>query len=168
MFYLRFAKNQIGQVAERYAIPIEEGELLELKPVVQRRGFLTREELKQVSEWKAARVSGMINNNQEDYVIEVTKFALATPCERARIEALNILDGVYWPTASVILHFFHEDPYPIIDYRALWSLSVEGSPTYTFDYWWNYVKYCREMAVATGVDMRTLDRALWQFSKEKQ
>ncbi len=35
---------------------------------------------------------------------------------------LRFLDGVEWPTASTILHFCGARPYPILDYRALWSL----------------------------------------------
>jgi len=34
--------------------------------------------------------------------------------------------------------------------------------------WWNYTVYCRALASKAGVDMRTLDQALWQYSKEKQ
>ena len=29
--------------------------------------------------------------------------------ERLRIEILTLLDGVGWPTASVILHFYHKE-----------------------------------------------------------
>ncbi len=36
-----------------------------------------------------------------------------------------MLDGVSWLIASVILHFCHSDPYPIIDFRSLWSVSLE-------------------------------------------
>lgn len=71
--------------------------------------------------------------------------------------------------ASVLLHFFHTDPYPIIDYRALWSLSLEQTYSYyTFGAWWRYVEACRRFSREAGVDMRTLDRALWQFSNENQ
>ena len=86
---------------------------------------------------------------------------------QARIESLTILDGVGWPTASCIFHFFHRDDYPILDVRALESLSVEMAKPITFEFWWRYVEYCRKLAQKAGTDMRTLDRALWQWSKEK-
>ena len=71
--------------------------------------------------------------------------------------------------ASVILHWCHTDRYPIIDYRALWSLGVkEVLATYSFDFWLTYVAFCRQLADEARVDMRTLDKALWQYSKEKQ
>jgi hypothetical protein len=68
----------------------------------------------------------------------------------------------------VILHFFHRDPYPIIDFRALWSVSLPVPVQYGFDFWWPYVQFCRDLSDRTGLDMRTLDRALWQYSKENQ
>jgi len=96
-----------------------------LKPAVNKRGHLTKNELAAVAYWKAPRSSGHAQKNSEDYVSEITGFALRTNSERARFESLTILDGVSWPTASVILHLFHRDPYPILDYRALWSVSLK-------------------------------------------
>ena len=109
-----------------------------------------------------------MKKNTEEYVREITSFALRAETERARIEVLTKLDGVSWPTASVILDFFHDEPYPILDYRALWSVTLERPTQYTFDFWWPYVQYCRMLAEKNKVDMRTLDRALWQYSKEDQ
>ena len=93
---------------------------------------------------------------------------MATEDERARIQSLTLLDGVSWPTASVILYLFHRDPYPILDFRALWSLSLDVPVQYRFDFWLPYVRCCRDLAQRANVDMRTLDRALWQYSKENQ
>lgn len=79
------------------------------------------------------------------------------------------LHGVSWPTASVVLHFWHNDPYPILDFRALWSLGFDKQPTYyTFDIWSKYTDFCRRLAKESEVSMRTADRALWQFSSENQ
>jgi hypothetical protein len=75
---------------------------------------------------------------------------------------------VQWPTASVILHFFHRDPYPIIDFRALWTVSMEVPGQYNFEFWWQYVVFCRDLATKSSLNMRMLDLALWQYSKENQ
>ena len=130
--------------------------------------LLTRDELAKLAYWKAPRSAGHIQRNTEDYVREITGFALSARSERARIEVLTNLDGVGWPTASVVLHFFHQDPYPIMDFRALWSVSLEVPTQYDFDFWWEYVRFCRDIAQSSALDMRTLDRALWQYSKENQ
>jgi len=81
---------------------------------------------------------------------------------------MNFLDGVRWPTASVILHYFHREPYPIVDFRTLWSLSIDVPCDYSFVFWWDYVTYCRSLAQRLGLDVRQLDQALWQYSKENQ
>lgn len=85
-----------------------------------------------------------------------------------RIEVLTLLCGVGWPMASVILHFGYENQYPILDFRALWSLGVDAPNSYTFQIWEPYTHFTRELADKAGVSMRELDRALSQYSKEKQ
>ena len=165
---LRFEKHEIIQIARRYQYQINETDIMALKTAVNQRGYLTKDDLEAVAYWKAPRSSGHAQKNSQDYVSEITGFALRTNSERARIESLTILDGVSWPTASVILHLFHRDPYPILDFRALWSVSLEVPGQYTFGFWWPYVEFCRALATTAGVNMRTLDRALWQYSKENQ
>jgi len=77
------------------------------------------------------------------------------------------MNGVSWPTASVLLHFGYFDLYPVLDFRALWSLGIDSERTeYDFEFWWQYTQFCRELAKDVGVTMRTLDRALWQYSKD--
>jgi hypothetical protein len=165
---LRFNKSKITYFASRYEYANGENELIELGPKIKDMGYLTKEELYKVAYWKSPRSSVHIASNADDYVREITGFALGAKNERARIEVLTLLTGVSIPTASVILHFFHQDPYPIIDYRALWSLSIDEKPPYKFDIWWAYVLVCRKIAKINHLDMRTLDRALWQYSKENQ
>lgn len=163
---LRFRGNKIQKIASRYEYSISEVELLELRPKIQGRGYISKEELQEIAYWKAPRSSGHVRTNSEDYVQEITALALKARNERSRIEILTLLDGVSWPTASVILHFCHSDPYPIIDFRSLWSVSLEVPSQYGFEIWWSYADFCRKIAQNNHVDMRTLDRALWQYSKE--
>jgi len=157
---LRFPLNDIEKIADRNEYSISDTDLMQLASEILRRGYLTKNELQKVAFWKAPRSAGHAENNDDVYVTEVTRFAFAAECERARIQSLTLLDGVSWPTASVILHLFHRDPYPILDFRALWSVSLEVPAQYAFSFWWTYVEFCRELATTAGVDMRTLDRAL--------
>ena len=165
---LRFPLNDIVMIADRYEYSVSETDLMHLIPEVLKRRYLTKDELQRVAYWKSPRSAGHAGKNDEVYVTEVTRFALSTKSERARIQSLTLLDGVSWPTASVLLHLFHGDPYPILDFRALWSLHLEVPAHYGFGFWWPYVEFCREVATTAGVNMRTLDRALWQYSKENQ
>lgn len=164
----RFPLSQIPVLAARYQYPRLETALMSLRPLVLQACRLTKPQLRRVARWKSPRSAGHVEENSPDFVREITGFALSTSNERARIEALTLLDGVLWPSASVILHLYHREPYPIIDFRALWSLSAEVPPQYSFAFWSEYVRVCRSLAQRAGVPMRTLDRALWQFSKENQ
>lgn len=161
---LQFPRAQIQKWAAEYTESALEADLLRLVPDVRRAGFLTRPQLHFVARWKSARSAPRILENAESYVREVTRFALSTPDERARIESLTILNGVSWPMASVVLHFFHSNDYPILDIHALRSVGVKAPAQYTFDLWFEYVQYCRKLSAAQSISMRDLDRALWQHS----
>lgn len=172
---LRFELDEIQSLADAYCkdSPEEahrERRFLERADSIaqQRVPALDLTLLKEVARWKSPRSARHVDGNSEEYVREVTAIALSTSCERLRIESLALLDGVSWPTASVILHFFHRNPYPILDFRALWSVQAPEPNEYTFASWWEYVLFCRGLAAQAQVDMRTLDRALWQFSKINQ
>lgn len=166
-FQLRFAREQIGSWAERYSYPGEKA-INELAADAKKYGHLTKQSFVQIGHWKSPRIVPRCNRNDDDFVRAVTTTSLSTPNERLKIEILTLLCGVEWPTASVILHFCASDRYPILDFRALWSLCVDVPKAYDFEFWWQYVQACRLLADQTGVTMRTLDRALWQFSKENQ
>jgi len=165
---LRLKAKQIEETAARYADGMKDQELFDLKLAIAQRGFIEKDELRKIIRWKSHRIVRHVAKNSEEYVREITGFSLRAETERARIQALTNLDGVSWPAASVIVHFFHRDPYPIIDFRALWSVGLEVPTQYTFDFWWPYVEFCRDVAKQSEVSMQTLDRALWQYSKENQ
>jgi hypothetical protein len=139
-----------------------------LAPAARARGYLTHAELLQLGRWKSPRSGPRLAANEPEFVQAVTAAALGATHERLRVETLTQLAGVAWPMASVILHWCHREPYPILDYRALWSLGVDPPPRYDFPLWWAYTTHCRALAGGAGVSMRALDRALWQYSKEKQ
>jgi hypothetical protein len=80
----------------------------------------------------------------------------------------DLLTGVKWPTASVFLHFALPDCYPILDFRALWSLKTEVPAQYSFRFWSSYADFCRKLLAQAGVSMRVLDQALWKYSEIHQ
>lgn len=165
---LRCKTAALKTLARRYEYQASKINLFDLKAGIDARGFLTKADLRAVARWKATRSAGRMEKNSEAYVQEISGFALTTADERARIEALTLLDGVRWPTASVVLHFFHRNRYPIVDFRALWTVSMDVPSQYSFDFWSRYVEYCRTLATRARINMRVLDQALWQYSKEKQ
>jgi uracil-DNA glycosylase family 4 len=167
-FRLRFKLSEVMYWTARYAYA-DDAEVEAIGSRARERGWYTRDEFLTVARWKSPRSRRRCEENDESHVKAATLLALSTPDERQRIEALTQLHGIDYPTASVLLHLAHQDPYPIIDFRALWSLGVETPPSaYSFTYWWAYTQACRSLATDAGVRMRTLDRALWQFSKERR
>ena len=105
--------------------------------------------------------------NKPRMVVEMTGRAFATSDETQRMEALLELQGVGVPTASTLLFFAFPDDYPILDVRALESLGVKPRSQYPVSFWLDYLATCRDLAARHDVNIRTLDKALWQHSKER-
>ena len=167
-FKLKFHKSKIEHWASRYDYKNEDVICNSLAPTLQRKKYLTKDDFMFLCRWKSPRPTKQAAKNDEAFIIEATKIALTTPNPRLSIEVLTLLRGVSWPVASVILHFGKDNEYPILDYRALWSLSVDQPRAYDFELWSSYSNFCNILANESGVSMRVLDRALWQYSKEKQ
>jgi len=165
---LRFPESDIVVWAAKYQFPQTETELIDLRASIQNAGYLSKEQLRLVARWKSPRSAGHIERNSESYIREITEWSFHSTEERSRVEVLTLLDGVGWPSATVILHLFNKEPYPILDFRALWSVGEDVPNQYSFVFWWEYTEFCRDLASRNGLDMRTVDRALWQYSKENQ
>ena len=165
---LLFPKSEIATYASRYAPARNEEELIDLRNTVQIAGHVTKSQFTALAKWKSPRSAPRVDRNNDEFIKEITGISLQSNSERTRIEVLTILDGVHWPTASVVLHLFHKEPYPILDFRALWSVSTKVPKQYTFAFWLDYVEFCRDLSNANNIPMRTLDQALWQYSYENQ
>ena len=166
-FESKLKLDEIQAYSQRYTYDLEVKVEL-LVPTVQERGFLTKEDLMKVCRWKTPRSQKQVRENDEDLVRRATALALSDRDDRLKIHILLALNGVSMPTASVLLHWFDKLRYPIIDFRALWTLGVPDSQAYSLPFWVEYVAFTRMLADQAGVTMRTLDKALWQYSKENQ
>ena len=168
---LRFAPDQIDHWESRYILT--QGDDGQIRDAVRRSlsaGYFNKPDFVEVCRWKSHRIVSHCEKNPEDFIRAVTESALGSTCERFRIYAPTLLQGVGWRVSSVLLHFASQEPYPIIDFRALWSLGydIKEDDDYNFDFWWNYTEFCRKAATEHSVSMRKLDRALWQYSNENQ
>jgi hypothetical protein len=119
-----------------------------------------------VCAWKTVRSRPKVAANSEAAVVDATGRALAATDEAIRITSLLELEGVGVPTASTLLYFAFPDDYPILDVRALESLGVKARSQYPVSFWLGYLAACRQIARDAGASVRTLDKALWQYSKE--
>jgi len=166
LFELQFSAEEITALADRFPDTDDRRTLL-VGAAVRARGHYTRDEFIEVCAWKTPRSRPRVASNSEAAVIEATGRALASTDESTRFAAMLELHGVGAPTASTLLYVAFPDDYPILDIRALDSLGVKARSTYPISFWLEYLEACRALARRSGVSIRTLDKALWQFSKER-
>jgi hypothetical protein len=166
-FELQFPLEEIESLAARFPGPDGDSRLLALGAAVRARGHYTREEFIEVCAWKTPRSRPRVAANGESAIIDATGRALAATDEATRFAALLELGGVGPPTASTLLYCAFPDDYPILDVRALESLGISPRSSYTIGFWLGYLDACRTLARRSGVSIRTLDKALWQHSKER-
>jgi hypothetical protein len=164
-FELQFPSDEIEPLAARFP-SLDDSRLDVVGAAVRARGHYTRAEFIEVSAWKTPRSRPKIAANPARLVTSTTRRALGASDEAERMAALLELGGVGIPTASTLLYVAFPQEYPILDVRALESLGVKGRSTYPLSFWLAYLEACRTIARQAGVSLRTLDKALWQRSKE--
>lgn len=164
---LRIPAKQLRKYQDRYSA-YSDSKLEHLRDLAREPGHLNPDQLYEICRWKSKRRPHLARHNSKELVKEITSFSFHAECEESKIGALTLLEGVSFPTASVILHFCVNRAYPILDFRALWSLGVDKPAAYTANFWIEYTECCRSMAKKHGMSVRELDKALWQYSREHQ
>ncbi|MCJ7777147.1 MAG: hypothetical protein MUP16_02385 [Sedimentisphaerales bacterium] len=134
--------------------------------------YITQKNLWDIMNWKAARIRNYANENAPSMIRRITRFSFETEDERRRIESLlgqkGGLRGVGYPVASTILHFAFPDKYPIMDFRVIRSLlGIEPPLAYKFELWESYCERIRHITKKLGISIRTVEKALWKFDKER-
>jgi hypothetical protein len=166
-FTLQFAIERVPEYAARYPAAADDDALV-IGRAARDRGYYKLDEFSKVCRWKTPRSTPLVAQNGAEFVESQTRVALSpASSERERVEALRSLRGVEWATASVLLHLAYPERYPILDKRALHALGVRAPSAYSFRFWEAYVAGCLRLAEEAGVDGRTFDQALWQWSKEQ-
>jgi hypothetical protein len=166
---LRFPIRDVPEWAARYAYRAADEHVIDaIAPAVRERGHFLRDEFLETYRWKTERTAAKAARYSEAEIADVTGVAFRQRDEKLRVCLLRALDGVDWPVASVLLHVGLSPEYPILDYRALWSLGSGQPSYYSFEFWWAYVECCRQLATAAGVSVRELDKALWAYSEANQ
>jgi hypothetical protein len=161
---LAFPVGELARHAARYSYD-DDGPVLAIGRAARERGWYTEREFVDTCRWKTARSQPLIVQNTAAEVATATRTALADDAEeRERIEALRSLSGVDWATASVLLHLALPDTYPIWDVRALQAFGIRGRFAPSFKRWELYVGCYRQLVAKSGLDGRTVDKGLWQWS----
>jgi Arc/MetJ-type ribon-helix-helix transcriptional regulator len=165
-------KNNIvkysGRYDERHKSTYDERIEKRIKQLLKKQRYLNKSDFVKFGLWKSKRQKRNYQLNDNLTVREVTRFSFSTKSDEARIKSLMILKGVSWPVASAILHFAFPDRYPILDFRVLWSLGWAVPNSYSFIFWRKYCNKIRAVSKRFGLSIRTVDKALWEYSKENQ
>lgn len=130
----KFTERDIATWASRYDYPPDPTIEKEIVPRVKEARYLTKPDFLTLCRWKTPRSQPRCASNSEEFIEAVSRVALSTPNERLRIEIWTLLNGVNWPTASTLLFWLHTEEYPILDFRALWSLGYAKPPKYDFSF----------------------------------
>ncbi len=135
--------------------------------------YITKDIFYDIVAWKAPRVKNKVKKNREQFVKEATRQSFSSFDEQFKIEGLTVLKGVGYRVATAILYFCLPE-YTVMDYRAWWTLQ-QKEPSFKdykikddFEHWQKYLGICKEISKKYGCNLRTLDKALWQYSKENQ
>jgi hypothetical protein len=163
---LQFPPERIDELAGRFSYE-DDTACLAAGAAAQDRGYYQRGEFLTICAWKTKRSVPRVEANSAGHVTGATCRSFGATDESERMEALLELDGVGVPTGSALLFFAFPGDYPILDVRALESLGVKARPQYSVGFWLDYLAACRALAHMHGVTIRTLDKALWQHSKER-
>jgi len=142
-----------------------------MKCLLKRQRYLRGEDLVRIGRWKSPRPLRYYMENSDSSTRRVTQLSFSSKDERRRIESLlssrGGLRGVGYPVASTILHFAFSSMYPIMDFRVIESLGWDVPSSYTFDFWQKYCTEVRKVAGEHNLPIRTVEKALWMYSKEK-
>ena len=137
-----------------------------IKRFVADHGYLRVTDVSKIATWKSPRRAAYVTENSETLVREVTRLALALNRPEAAA-VLCSLQGVQFPVASAILQLTHRHAFPILDVRVLQALGSNRKSPYSYQDWlWFYYRM-RDRRSRLGCKMRTLDKAYWEWSKQR-
>lgn len=165
-FQLQYDPADIPKLAMSYmAVSAAEDREMEDAGVRILNGDFRRSNLETICAWKSKRRFRLLESNTDADIERSLRSAIDAVNVRDAVNALTPLKGVGVKMASAILTAIKPTHYTVLDFRALEALGVEDSNE--LELYALYVEACRDMSVKYGVDMRTFDRANWQWSKCK-
>ena len=161
---LRFDPAEIPRLARKYG-PQQDKTALAAGTRI-RQGERNRGAMAEIFEWKTkGRGRSRLHSNTDDEIADALTLACKARTERAAIAVLCGLHGVDVPVASAILTAIYPDRYTVLDFRALEALGNKNRHK-SVNFYLEYLNACRRLATVHSIQLRDLDRALWQWSKD--
>ncbi len=139
-----------------------------------RNGDYTLANLEAIVRWKSERaVQYLIGNSNEKIRMALAAAASQESSTDTAVKALLELHGVDISVASAILAAIFPERYTVLDFRALEALGYARQDVRFYE---EYVAFCKRLAESNVVrpqselpaptPLRTLDRALWEWSRK--
>jgi len=164
-FTLQFDPADIPALARRYNSKEDEAALAAGARIAA--GRYAAEELGIIFKWKTRnRGVSRLQMNDAGEITDALRLAVLAGSERSAIAVLRGLSGVDTPVASAVMTAINPERYTVIDFRALEALGTD-TPDRSLPFYLCYLQYCRGIAAQHDTSLRSLDRALWQWSFER-
>jgi hypothetical protein len=157
---MTITRGFVDKYAGEYPTSQDAKVLLEVSPRVSERGYYDKADLLAVGGWKAVRATGYLGRNDEADIEYVTQAAFAAP-DHLKHRFLSLLSGVQQAMASALLTVWDPEKFTVYDIRAMATLRAHGEAGPGFLAYPIYLDRCSKLAENLGVDLRTLDRALY-------
>lgn len=161
--FQKLAEKYMSELDEESRI--EEEKIIGLKTGIQKRGYLTKKELHGVARWKSKRTSYLTLENTASSIKSCTEKAFKFTNDWEKLKTLTQLRGIGYLTASVILHLYDKQEYPILDKHTIWASGWDYKLRISSGFWNAYIYFSRTPTQYRNISIRTLDRALCYYSK---
>ena len=135
-----------------------------------REGDRSKLTLKEIVGWKNSesrfwgKIEEQFERNDAQSIAAALDAVVTAATGAEALAPLTNLAGIGVPTASAILAAIFPKKYTVIDQRALRALDVTDQEV---AFYLLYNDYCRSVATENKIELRTLDRALWEWGKKK-
>lgn len=174
-------RNNKGEITKEYSPCFEL-----ISQVLQRRGFLLKEEFISICEWKTPRQRNRYKTNSDEDIQNITSNVISEHLNiEKQIPTLTQLDGVGVPVASAVLTVIFPEDYCVLDYRAWRALLWEISEPFSFrdysefsgimdnfrsyaslDSYKQYLEKIRTLSRQNQMTPRKIEMALWMYDKK--
>ena|SRR5580658_4933216 len=130
-------------------------------------GDFSPDHLRTIFKWKTGnRGKKRLCGNSDAEIRDALELAVLAREPRSVIAVLCGLSGVDTPVASAIATVINPEKHTVLDFRALHALGCDATDR-SISFYLSYRSYCLALAAQWKISPRTLDRALWQWSKSQ-
>jgi len=153
------------------------GEEERLRKKFRKNRFITKTDLKTIIKWKfqgrllgrQKRILNLLTSVEEKFIKEVSKLAFQSSEDETRLKLLSSIKGVGNALSSVILTFYDQQNYGVLDIHA-WRGLFGKEPPDIFSNTKHAIKFftkLREISQKTGLPCRDIEKAIFKKDLDK-